>query len=407
MVNKKNTGINMENVKIINHTSILNLLNNYGAMPRKDIAKHLNLTPSAVTQMCNDMLERDFIMEKGEVEEEKRAGRKKILVDINYNYKYILGINIEPRNSYITITDLKANVVKSYKITTDVYMDAEEFIKVIANRCKILMWEINISKNQILGIGIGIVGTVDRSTGKSNRAFGIWKHEVDIKNIMENELKLPVIVENNVKCFAEAELIYGAGRRLDNILFVKWGPGVGSAILIENNIYEGKDKKAAEIGHYIVNKDGLKCRCGRIGCLETIVSSESIIKRIKSIFSKENTPKLFEELKGNIEELTFDKFDMLIQSKDKFIIDTLEESIECFARVIVNVITILAPNQVIIFGDILEHDLINKKFLEYCKYYDVNYDESYIKKSNVGNKIKYIGPIALVYNELFLNKNGI
>ena len=74
------TGMNLENVKVRNRSVILSLLNSQGAMSRKDIAKQVGLTPAAVTLLCTEMMEEGKIVEKGEVQEERRAGRKKVLV---------------------------------------------------------------------------------------------------------------------------------------------------------------------------------------------------------------------------------------------------------------------------------------------------------------------------------------
>lgn len=81
------TGINLENVRVRNKSAILSLLNSQDAMSRKDIAKVVGLTPAAVTLLCTEMMEEGMILEKGELQEEKRAGRKKVLVDINDAYK--------------------------------------------------------------------------------------------------------------------------------------------------------------------------------------------------------------------------------------------------------------------------------------------------------------------------------
>ena len=78
------SGINLENVKISNRSAILKLLNDCGAMSRKDIAQRLGLTPATVTQISMKLLAAGILCEKGELEEEKRAGRPKVLIDIKY-----------------------------------------------------------------------------------------------------------------------------------------------------------------------------------------------------------------------------------------------------------------------------------------------------------------------------------
>ena len=115
------TGINLGNVRIENRSAILKLLNDQGAMSRKDIALALGLTPATVTLICTELLSAGLLYEKGEAEEEKRAGRKKVLIDINYQYRFVLCISIEPEDTCITISDLKGAVTASQTLKTVSY----------------------------------------------------------------------------------------------------------------------------------------------------------------------------------------------------------------------------------------------------------------------------------------------
>ena len=90
-----------------NRSSILKLLNDCGAMSRKDIAIELGLTPATVTLICTELISAGILCEKGEVEEERRAGRRKVLIDINYQYRYVLSVSIEAAKTCIAISNLK------------------------------------------------------------------------------------------------------------------------------------------------------------------------------------------------------------------------------------------------------------------------------------------------------------
>ena len=111
--------MNLENVKFNNQSAVLRLLSDRGAMSRKDIAEEVGLTAASVTSICTELLEKNIITELGEVTEEKRAGRKKILVDLNSHYKNVLCIAIETDETYISVTDMKGNIIASQKMKTD------------------------------------------------------------------------------------------------------------------------------------------------------------------------------------------------------------------------------------------------------------------------------------------------
>ena len=80
----------------------------------------------------------------------------------------------------------------------------------------------------------------------------------------------------------------------------------------------------------------------------------------------------------------------------------IDDIVERLARTVVNTITLLAPDKVIIYGFMFEMDHIQKRFLDFCTYYDSLYDGDYILKSGLSDRIGYIGPLAIVVNEMFL-----
>ena len=150
-------------------------------MPRKDIAAELKLTPAAVTLLCTELLEDGILLEKGEMQEEKRAGRRKVLIDINYDYKYIVAVNIETMNTYVTITNLKGHRISQRSLNTDSAMEPEEFLRRIASECKALLWECEKNSSQVLGMGICLPGIVNRKEGISEDTYSIWRRAVPVK----------------------------------------------------------------------------------------------------------------------------------------------------------------------------------------------------------------------------------
>ncbi|MDD6073337.1 MAG: ROK family protein [Clostridium sp.] len=385
-----------------NRSAILKLLNDCGAMSRKDIAMKLGLTPATVTLICTDLLSSGILCEKGELEEAKRAGRRKVLIDINYQYRYVLTVSIEAEITFIAICDLKAHCLAIRRVKTEGAQDPERFLKTVADESKDLMWEQGISRDMVLGIGVSVPGPVNRRGGISQHAYRIWNTAVSVGEIIKRHLDLPVIVENNVKAFAEGELIYGTGKEQENLLFIKWGPGVGSAIIIQNRIYDSQNSKTAEIGHFIVEKDGELCRCGRRGCLETKVATHAIARQVRAACTKETMPQLYQLVGGDISRIEAHNASQWIGLEDEGLKEVLDDIVERLARVAVNSMTLLAPDKVIIYGGMFEYPRLEERFRYYCSHYEPAYNDSYILKSDLSDRIEYIGPLAVVMNELFL-----
>lgn len=396
------SGINLGNVKTSNRSTILKLLNDCGAMSRKDIALELGLTPATVTLICTDLLSAGILCERGEVEEEKRAGRRKVLIDINYEYRFVLSICIEAASTVISIGDLRGRCRASRRIPTDGAMNPELFLRRVADESKALMWERGLSREEVLGVGVSVPGPVNRSTGVSQHAYRIWNDPVPVAEYLNRDLGFPVIVENNVKAFAEGELIFGTGKEQENLLFIKWGPGVGSAIIIHGRLYDSQNSKTAEIGHCIVEKDGKLCRCGRRGCLETKVATHAVAERVRDACTAETMPALYRLMGGDTSQIEAKNITDWIRIKDEGMQQVLDEILEILARTTVNTTTILAPDQVIIYGEMFEIPEIEERFIQFCSHFDPSYRSGYIMKSDLSDRIDYIGPLAVVVNELFL-----
>lgn len=376
----KHAGINMESVKKQNRSSILNYICAVGPVSRKDIADATGLTAAAVTLICNDFIQQNLLYEIGQITDSQRAGRRKVLVDINYNYAYIFAVNIEQIQTTIALTNLKGDVLEIARLSTDSIPD--NMLVKIANECRnIINNHSKLAKN-IAGVSVAISGIVDKNKGASVHAYGIWDKSVDVCSKLKELLGYPVIIENNVNAFALAEIMFGLGRDDDNLLLIKWGPGVGSTIIIDHAVYEGRNGKAAELGHFIVDKNGDKCSCGRIGCLETKVSHHALCK--KAEFELNAFGDAYRKAKATNDTMLYD------------------EAIDLFARSIVNTITILAPNHVVLYGSLFNDEEIRNILISKCMEYDSKCNHDRIIYSTLASKEDYIGPVAtFIYNELF------
>lgn len=401
------TGINLENVKANNRSAILKLLNEQGTMSRKDLAAALGLTPATVTLICSELIASGILCEEGELKESKRVGRKKILVGINYTCRYVLSISIEAIDTRITISDLKGEHRSTRTLKTDSQLPPEEFLRLVAFEGIILMQEANVSREMILGVGVSLPGTVDRQTGLSKLAYRIWDHPVNVYDCLRHYFDSPIIVENNVKAFAEAELIYGSGKKNENLLFLKWGPGVGSALVIHNQIYESRISKEGELGHITVEKGGKLCRCGRRGCLETKASIHSIAEQVSANCSPQTMPHLYERIAGDLSQIRARNIDWWFQPEDPGLWTVMDDIIEQTANITAHSITLLAPDAVILYGQVFQLPQVKDHFLNFCKQYDPAYNDSYIYMSQLSDRIDYIGPLAVIVNKLFFSTGGM
>ncbi|MDF2615055.1 MAG: family transcriptional regulator [Clostridia bacterium] len=399
--NNKKHGVNMGDVKIANRKAILELLHKAGKMSRKDIADELGLTQGAVSLICNEMLERQIIKYTGERTGDFQVGRKKVLMEINYRFKYVIGIDISVKQTTLTIGDLSGQVISKQKLDTDTTIAANEFLKNVSVRVIKFMWENNIFKDEILAIGVSILGAVNHEAGISLKALDIWEGPVDIKQILENEIQLPVYVESNVCAFAIAEKLYGNMNEVSSALFLKWGPGVGSVSVLNGNIYKSHDWLAAEIGHNILEKDGTLCRCGQKGCLETVVSTKRIRQSLTELIDSKTTPYLHDLLQQYDEEVTRENTIACLLSEDKSIAEYSSYLIESLAYVTYNATKNVLPEKIILCGYLFENSVLREKFVEKFNQFMGASHQMIFEKSSLTKKEDYIGSIALATKDFF------
>lgn len=376
----RHVGANMESVRKKNRSSILKYLNDGGPSSRKDLADVTGLTPAAVTQICTELLNEEILQETGLNVQSSGAGRKKVYLDINYDVAYIFAINIEPEYTVVALSNLKGEQVELHRSRTKIGLSPEAFLKNIANRCKGMKENHPEVADKIAAVGVGITGLVDAAEGISQKAYGIWDEPVNVREILSDSLDLPVFLENNVNAFALGELYYGTGKEHDNLMVIKWGPGVGCAMIIDQQIYEGRHNKAAELGHFIVDPKGTLCSCGRRGCLETKISYQALHQIVP--FEEGEFGKVYESVAEKGGENPFD------------------DAIDIFARSIVNSATIMAPNRIVIMGSLFKAKSVREKLIEACGRYDESWGEGRVVYSELASREGYIGPVAICAKQL-------
>lgn len=403
---KKNS-VTANHVKLSNRSMTLQLLFSHGTLSRTDIADFLNITTAAVTMIVNEFLNEGLLLQKEDYlpESQPRAGRRRAPLTINYDWKYILAIDIHSYYINIALTNLKGDILMERPSLTSVSGDPRTLCSDIAKECIKMLWEKSISTEQILGAGITIIGPVNQDEGIALHPFRLFEHAIPIKQYFEEEFPFPVAVESNVCAFLLSELLYtDIVTKAQNILMLKWGPGVGSAMAIRGQVYKGYNYQSTEIGHnQITEKNGKKCNCGRTGCLEPSISADAIVEFIQKNTAAYPTGELANLTKSIGAPSRGNLWQFLDGASDSCVLwSFLTTCAHALASVTNNAIHILAPDKLILMGDLFEHDSIIKLFTE--QLYQINPllpPDLCIKNQPFSNK-KYIGATAIAVSQLLL-----
>lgn len=355
------SGQNVSDIKNANRSLLLNILYYDGAQSRKSLAQKSNLTPAAITGLMSELIAEGAVVETDKISTEGRLGRSEQLIDINYSSLYVIGIRFE-RDRFET-TMVRINSKITAKIITELPfrpLDKNTFGKLVSTAVQEVMTESVVDAAQVVGMGITVRGIVDGKNGVSVDSYGILEKDLDIVAELARTFEFPIAVENNVRSMLRSDSILRHAKPLQSTLFIKFGPGVGAALLVGQKNFLGSNYRAVELGHINVEAGGDKCICGKSGCLETVVSYEAIIKNSQKIFSAEQTPVLYENCNGDIETLTLERILSAYEKDDIGVNRLMKSVIVRFAVAVANSATLLDPEIVLLASEIFN----TKKFAE-------------------------------------------
>lgn len=207
--------------------------------------------------------------------------------------------------------------------------------------------ENNIKKEEIESIGLAFPGTVSETTVIRAENLGI--ENLEIEKDLKKHFNIPIHLENDAKCAAIAEKEFGSLKKYQDALFLIVGTGVGGAVFLDNKLLRPKRYSGFEVGHMVINKNGIECNCGRKGCFETYSS----MKRLKEKISKEFNL-------NTIDGIKIREFMEQNQENEK-LNKILDEYIQDLQIGIANLINIFEPQAISIGGSFGHYDILLKR----------------------------------------------
>ena len=265
---------NSLSMKMQNQKMLLNIIRNEHTS-RAQIAAKTGLTKAAVTLLVEELIASGLIKE---VESDySGVGRRPILLEINTDFYYSIGVNITRNHCTLGIINLGGEVLKEQTFATK-ELSPELVIKEIISRVNILTKSLRIKKEQLLGIGVTTPGPVDYKTNTilSPPNFVCW-HGFNL-NVIGEKLSLPLRTENIANAFALGEKYFGNQKASDNFITVLVDEGIGSGIITDGKIHRGGSGLGNELGHISIDYNGKPCSCGNTGCLERYASIPCLLQ---------------------------------------------------------------------------------------------------------------------------------
>ncbi|MFE4620291.1 ROK family protein [Streptomyces sp. NPDC056747] len=248
-----------------------------GAMSRQDIAAATGLSFATVANLTAELLEAGVLVEAGH--EDSSGGRPRARLAVNAERGALIGVDIAETSVHAELFDLALEVRHSVERPLppgDVR--PSDVVDVLAGCVEELLSGSGVPRERVLGAGVSVPGMVEREGGVSSFSpYWSW-HEVPLRALLDERLGLPLWLDNPLRASTVAELWFGAGREVDDLVVLTLRAGVGAGIAIDGQLYRGFTNSAGEWGHTCIALDGRLCTCGNRGCVEAYVSTRGIAR---------------------------------------------------------------------------------------------------------------------------------
>lgn len=313
---------------------------------------------------------------------------------------FYIGIDLGGTNVAIGIVDSNYNIIIKGSVPTGASRGGEEIVKDMASLCERLVSDAGLTFDDIEYVGIGAPSAVDAVNGTLIYTNNLPLDDFPISDRLKSYIPIKrVLLENDANAAALGEVVAGAAKGVKHAVVVTLGTGVGGGIVIDGKIYSGHNFAAGELGHMVIEHNGVPCSCGRRGCWESYSSATGLIRMTKEKISdceKRKIPTLMAQNSGKVSGRT--AFDAMragdIPAKE--VVDTYISYLACG---LVNVIDIFQPEVLVIGGGICNEknyltDPLNA-IIEKEVYKGIPTRNTVLKIAELGNDAGIIGAAAL------------
>ncbi|WLR42824.1 ROK family protein [Bacillus carboniphilus] len=332
------------------------------------------------------------------------GGRKPILLQINSEQSYIIGIDIGAKHIRFALGNLSGKIICYQTIKVPLNISEDDLIQSLIKQVYVIMDESAILKEKVVGIGIGVNGNVENESGMITYSSKFELHKAYLKQEIENEFHIKVKVENSARAMALGEQWFGVGKGFSNLLCINVGYDVCAGLIINNQLVKGKHNLAGNIGHMVIDLNGPVCSCGQVGCLKAFICHDALKRMVLTeVYAGRNTS-LIECMKGDMEKISGKIIQKAAKKGDSLSIELLKNIGQSLGVACTNMINIFNPDIIIIGGGIGKADefyMDELKKVVRQRLVTTEGKETEIVASKLGDKATVIGAITLIITELY------
>ncbi|NOZ62166.1 MAG: ROK family transcriptional regulator [Calditrichaeota bacterium] len=241
--------VNIQLIKQLNEKRVLNLIRDHGPISRNELARQSKISKVAISEIVNRLDIAGFILEIGKGKSTRRGGKRPILLKLNPDAGYVIGIEIKQSYANIALADIESEIKARGQIEYEPGIGFDNFLQMTRKKISSVMHRAKVKKDKLVSIGIGVPGVVDYENGQLHaiNKFSGWADIPLVKRFYEI-YPIPIILENDANTIALGEKLIGAGKGVQNLVCIWIGEGVGAGIIMRDQLIRGESGNTGEIG---------------------------------------------------------------------------------------------------------------------------------------------------------------
>ena len=238
------------------------------------------------------------------------------MLELNPDGGCALGIEINVDYIELLVTDFSANILWRQRQASTPEIGQDVIMLQVLQLAKEASGFIQARNSRLLGVGVGVPGLVDVSSGLLRLAPNLHWVDVPVRDVLASYFDCPIYVENEANAAALGEYYFGAVRNVKDFIYLSAGVGLGSGIVMDGKLFRGMFGYAGEAGHMTLDVNGELCGCGRRGCWETFVGPRAVEQRVRRSLALGAKSILHDMAKGDLQNIVFDDVVQAAQWKE-------------------------------------------------------------------------------------------
>ena len=336
---------------------VFDALQKDGPRTKKYLESRLGWTPSTTNRVIQSLLQKSAILEVGF--EESSGGRRPSVFDIRAEAGYLLGLHFSHGYIRMVLCDLKLNILEQETLLLPPARDEPEAVlEAVSRTFDSFLAHRGLSREEVLGAGLGLFGPVDRETGVTgllmdyDQPIPAWSG-IPIRDMLRERLGIPVCADASCNCGALAEYTCGEDRGSRNTAYFICDIGFSVGQVSSGRILRRWDDRYDGFAHMSIDLNGELCHCGKRGCVHLYASVRAIIRRIRLlVMGGAPSP-----IPGPIEQANFRHVIDAAARGDRVAETALAEAGNYFGSALSNYLNLLSPEELVIDGILAETEV--------------------------------------------------